>query len=236
MSNSLKNRPSYASVLAASIVIFAAAAPVSSCFARGSGGGHASMAHAAPGAMFSHGMPRAPSHIRLPAQPSTHPNGGHGQNSHEHHHHHMPPPSTGTTSPPPTTTTVVTTTPASSTSASSSSDSSSAAAASEQSSSPSTSVTSQQTQPADTSVSTGGTLATDHSGGGGDTLAACMSFWKADTTMTRVEWRDTCVRTLNGLDIGGGVTDNIGTTASQTHHRKSAASAHRTVAQHREAE
>jgi hypothetical protein len=71
---------------------------------------------------------------------------------------------------------------------------------------------------------TGGTLAPDtHPGGGGDTLAACMSFWKADTHMTKSEWHDTCVRTLNGLDTGGGVTDNLTKTAVPHH----ASSVHR---------
>ena len=51
--------------------------------------------------------------------------------------------------------------------------------------------------------------------------------------MTKVEWRDACVRTLNGLDVGGGVTDSVGITASQTHHRTRTNSLHRTAAQHR---
>jgi hypothetical protein len=39
-------------------------------------------------------------------------------------------------------------------------------------------------------------------GGGGATLADCMALWDPSTHMTRPEWRATCVRTLNGLELG----------------------------------
>jgi hypothetical protein len=38
-------------------------------------------------------------------------------------------------------------------------------------------------------------------GGGGDTLADCMGMWDAGTHMSKVEWREACARTLNGLDV-----------------------------------
>jgi len=54
----------------------------------------------------------------------------------------------------------------------------------------------------DTFASSGGTAGVnDHSGGGGNTLASCMGFWQPQTHMTRGEWRDTCQRTLNGIDL-----------------------------------
>lgn len=54
---------------------------------------------------------------------------------------------------------------------------------------------------ADTFASGGGSAPVDHSGGGGNTLASCMGFWDSSTHMTRTEWRQTCVRTLNGVDL-----------------------------------
>jgi hypothetical protein len=38
-------------------------------------------------------------------------------------------------------------------------------------------------------------------GGGGDTLADCMDMWDAGTHMSKVEWREACARTLNGLNV-----------------------------------
>ncbi len=38
-------------------------------------------------------------------------------------------------------------------------------------------------------------------GGGGETLADCMALWDAGTHMTKSVWRQTCQRTLNGLDL-----------------------------------
>lgn len=60
----------------------------------------------------------------------------------------------------------------------------------------------------DVFASGGGTAAVDHSGGGANTLASCMSFWDASTHMSKPEWRATCVRTLNGIDLpaDGGMT------------------------------
>jgi hypothetical protein len=38
-------------------------------------------------------------------------------------------------------------------------------------------------------------------GGGGPTLADCMGLWDKSTDMSKVEWKDTCVRTLNGTNL-----------------------------------
>ncbi len=53
----------------------------------------------------------------------------------------------------------------------------------------------------DVFASGGGTAAVDHSGGGANTLASCMGFWDPATHMSKPEWRATCVRTLNGIDL-----------------------------------
>jgi hypothetical protein len=37
-------------------------------------------------------------------------------------------------------------------------------------------------------------------GGQKETLALCMSYWDASTQMSKAEWRQTCIRTRNGLD------------------------------------
>jgi hypothetical protein len=84
----------------------------------------------------------------------------------------------------------------------------------------------------DTFASSGGSAPVDHSGGGGNTLASCMGFWDSSTHMTRTEWRQTCVRTLNGIDLptemGGqpapssGGAQHAATRATSTRH----ASAH----------
>ncbi len=60
----------------------------------------------------------------------------------------------------------------------------------------------------DVFASGGGPAVTDHSGGGANTLASCMSFWDSATHMSKPEWRATCVRTLNGIDLpaDGGMT------------------------------
>jgi hypothetical protein len=36
--------------------------------------------------------------------------------------------------------------------------------------------------------------------GGAPTLADCMSLWSPDVHMTKVLWKDVCVRTMNGID------------------------------------
>lgn len=38
-------------------------------------------------------------------------------------------------------------------------------------------------------------------GGGAGTLAECMAIWDRSTDMSKAEWRDTCSRTLNGMDL-----------------------------------
>lgn len=48
--------------------------------------------------------------------------------------------------------------------------------------------------------SSGGTT-TAHPGGGSETLASCMSFWEPATHMSKQEWRRTCQRTLNGINL-----------------------------------
>ena len=60
----------------------------------------------------------------------------------------------------------------------------------------------------DVFASGGGTAAVDHSGGSGSTLANCMQLWDASTHMSKPEWRQTCARTLNGIDLpaDGGMT------------------------------
>ena len=221
MSISVKARSAYVSLLAASIVIVAAAVPAGTSFARGSGAGHA--------AMSPHAMRTASAQGGRSPRSGAPQAGEHRQHQRDHRHPASPP-SVGTT----TTTTDGTTpaTPPNITTNTSASSSASATAA--PSSSTTTTTTTNQTQPTDTTFSTGGTLAADQRpGGGGDTLAACMSYWKQDTDMTKVEWRDTCKRTLNGLDLGGGVTDNPAITASRAHRPTRTTSLHRAAAQHR---
>jgi hypothetical protein len=52
-------------------------------------------------------------------------------------------------------------------------------------------------------------------GGGGPTLADCMSIWDPLTDMSKSEWKATCVRTMNGIDLP---TEGTAGTAAQ-HHR-----------------
>lgn len=37
-------------------------------------------------------------------------------------------------------------------------------------------------------------------GGQPETLSQCMSYWDASTQMSKTEWRQSCIRTRNGLD------------------------------------
>jgi hypothetical protein len=79
----------------------------------------------------------------------------------------------------------------------------------------------------DVFASGGGTAAVDHSGGGANTLASCMSFWDSATHMSKPEWRATCVRTLNGIDLpaDGGMTVTTSTRAHVRHTRTRAQAA-----------
>ena len=67
----------------------------------------------------------------------------------------------------------------------------------------------------DVFASGGGTAAVDHSGGSGNTLASCMQLWDASTHMSKPEWRTTCVRTLNGIDL----PTEVGAATVHTHSR-----------------
>lgn len=131
----------------------------------------------------------------------------HDARSHRHHHDHHKTPPPSTQQPTTQTTTTVTTTPdtTSTTSSTTTSGSATTTAQTPAASTSSSTASGTLTSPTD-ALDTGGTLAPDtRTGGGGDTLAGCMQFWQADTHMSRTEWRETCVRTLNGLDAGGGV-------------------------------
>ena len=70
----------------------------------------------------------------------------------------------------------------------------------------------------------GGTAVIDHSGGSGKTLADCMQLWDAHTHMSKPEWRVTCGRTLNGIDLpaDGGVTIPASARAHVRHARSRA--------------
>ena len=67
----------------------------------------------------------------------------------------------------------------------------------------------------------GGTAAVDHSGGSGSTLVNCMQLWDASTHMSKPEWRQTCARTLNGINLpaDGGMTVPTSTRAHVRHTR-----------------
>ncbi len=54
----------------------------------------------------------------------------------------------------------------------------------------------------DGEVSSGGALVPrEPIPGGGPSLADCMDIWEPATHMSQAEWRTTCVRTLNGVDL-----------------------------------
>lgn len=211
MSISAKTRSPYVNVMAAVVMSLGAAVPASPSSARGGGGGHAAPFHAASSA-----MPQFGSHAGRPVHDGAASQFGSphadesGARAHDSHgDHHMPPPSKG--KPPPTTTTTVDTPLDPSSGLPTTSNTAAPGTLPPPASTSTTASTApRQTETLNTPTATGGTLAVDpNTGGGGDTLPACMSFWKTDSHMTRVEWHDTCVRTLNGLDAGGGVTDNL---------------------------
>lgn len=54
--------------------------------------------------------------------------------------------------------------------------------------------------PALVTESSGGSTNVSTPGGAG-TLAECMAIWDRSSDMSKVEWRDTCQRTLNGMDL-----------------------------------
>jgi hypothetical protein len=64
-------------------------------------------------------------------------------------------------------------------------------------------------------------------GGGGSTLADCMSIWDRTTDMSKSEWRATCVRTLNGIDLP---TEGLASTTEPKHRRNTPSVMH---AQHK---
>lgn len=231
MSIFLRSSATCAGYLAASVLAISAAAPVSVAFAHGSGGGHFSAPHAMIGVPASHAPLVVSPHVgQTSGTNAVLDHGSSPQFGEAHHNRHPTPPTGSQTSPtstvvtsptddivfPPIPSVADTPMPAAPTSAAT----------------PSTAI--QETPVPDTSFSTGGTLAVDqHPGGGGDTLASCMAYWQPDTTMTKTEWRDTCERTLNGLDAGGGVTDNVAaaTPAQGTRHAASSRT-HRAAAHH----
>ncbi|MBS0241447.1 MAG: hypothetical protein JSS20_04670 [Proteobacteria bacterium] len=61
----------------------------------------------------------------------------------------------------------------------------------------------QPIQPAPNSVSSqsGGATGNQLYGGGGATVKDCMQLWDKSSHMTRTEWRATCKRTLNGINL-----------------------------------
>lgn len=218
-------------------------------FARGGGGGsmsHGSMAPstapglqgAAPSAMFHtpampggarelgnsptgmsaslpHTAPNVASDLPSSIGPATDP--GHKDPSSANHHHQNPSPP-GTTS---SSTTVVETDSSVPDTASTGATPPSAVA------SPGVNIAAlpaPSSPPTETDVSTGGTAApVTQPGGGGDTLADCMVLWDAATHMSKAEWRQTCKRTLNGIELAGEPAPNA--TASS----KRASVAHRNV-------
>lgn len=188
-----------ATLLAAATLATGLSAGASESLARG--GGHAGGFHSFTASSIGHQM-SALGRASPVAGLSTTPAPVSGSGGAPEHHHQPPPPSTSTT------TTVVTTNP------------SSAAPTTVTSTPPVTadvtpgtfsSTSPPVTLTTETPTSTGGTLAPDtHPGGGGDTLVACMALWETGTHMTKVEWRDTCVRTLNGMDVAGGLQADSG--------------------------
>ena len=56
--------------------------------------------------------------------------------------------------------------------------------------------------PADpVSTASGGSSPQPDYGAGGPTLASCVAIWEPALDMTKSEWKATCVRTLNGVDL-----------------------------------
>ena len=52
-----------------------------------------------------------------------------------------------------------------------------------------------------TTLTTGGSARTDSApGGGGKTLQDCLSFWDAQTHMSKTEWKEACARSLHRLE------------------------------------
>lgn len=51
------------------------------------------------------------------------------------------------------------------------------------------------------STESGGSSRQPDYGAGGPTLASCMAIWEPVLDMTKAEWKATCVRTLNGVDL-----------------------------------
>lgn len=49
--------------------------------------------------------------------------------------------------------------------------------------------------------SSGGSSTPDNTQGGAPTLADCMALWDPAVHMSKVEWRTTCTRTLNGTGM-----------------------------------
>lgn len=72
------------------------------------------------------------------------------------------------------------------------------------------------------STDSGGSKAPVGGGAAGPTLASCMEVWKPDTDMTRAEWKATCLRTLNGVDLPApsGVASAGTTSGQQVAHRR----------------
>lgn len=64
-------------------------------------------------------------------------------------------------------------------------------------------------------LSGGGTRTqAQQSGAGGPTLADCMSNWDPTTDMSKSEWKATCIRTLNGIDLP---TEGVADTTAPRH-------------------
>ncbi len=204
--------------LAATALLIGVAVAPGEGFARGGGGGGSHGSVSSPGSMSSPGMARStspsmPSGLTpgvqmpaahppgAPAAPSNSPqNARRDDHGGDHHHHPPPPPPGGGTTGSTSGTTIIA--PAAPTQGLPLPDVGPAAVA------PEIPVTPDSTQtPVPPQVQTSGGTLSPSTGGGGETLAACMGLWDSSTHMSNGEWRATCVRTLNGMDIGGGVTD-----------------------------
>lgn len=84
------------------------------------------------------------------------------------------------------------------------------------------------------STESGGSSRTETPGGGAPTLANCMSLWEPVLDMSKAEWKATCIRTLNGIDLpepGTKVahTGTQTTTGTQTSRRVAHHNRHRQV-------